>query len=71
MIEISESMFICLDEKYYPISKALYALTGRPDGLPLAAAFSTIVILVILLMLFTATLFAKQQIHEILVRNNG
>jgi len=66
MVEVSESMFLCLDEKYYPVSKALYALAGRPDGIPLAAALSVLVVAVIILMLVVVTKFSRQNISELL-----
>jgi ABC-type Fe3+ transport system permease subunit len=66
MVEVSESMFLCLDEKYYPVSKALYALAGRPDGIPLAAALSTLVVGVIIMMLILVTRLSGQNISELL-----
>lgn len=66
MVEVSESMFLCLDEKYYPVSKALYAIAGRPDGIPLAAALSTLVIGVIISMLIMVTKLSRQSISELL-----
>lgn len=66
MVEVSESMFLCLDEKYYPVSKALYALAGRPDGIPLAAALSTLVIIVIITLLILVTRLSGQNIADLL-----
>jgi hypothetical protein len=66
MVEVSESMFLCLDEKYYPVSKALYALAGRPDGIPLAAALSTLVVVIIISMLILVTKLSGQNISELL-----
>lgn len=43
MIEVSDSLFLALEEKYYPIAKAMYALIGRPDGVELASALGVIV----------------------------
>lgn len=43
MIEVSDSLFLALEEKYYPIAKAMYALIGRPDGIELASALGVIV----------------------------
>jgi iron(III) transport system permease protein len=66
MVEVSESMFLCLDEKYYPVSKALYALAGRPDGIPLAAALSTLVVCVIIGMLILVTRLSGYNLSELL-----
>ncbi len=47
MIEVSDSLLLALEERYYPISKALYALTLRPDGLSLACALAVLVMCVV------------------------
>lgn len=48
MIEVSDSILLALEVKFYPVSKAIYALVARPDGLELACALGTIVMFVML-----------------------
>jgi iron(III) transport system permease protein len=50
MIEVSDSLLLALEAKFYPISKAIYAMMGRPDGLEVASALG---VLVMVLMLIT------------------
>jgi iron(III) transport system permease protein len=49
LLEVSESMILALEDRYYPISKAIYFLLNRPDGLPLASAlgFFSMIILIL------------------------
>lgn len=54
MIEVSDGLLLALEERFYPVSKAIYALMGRPDGLELAAALGSIVML-IMVVAFYAT----------------
>ena len=37
MLEVSDSLILAAEERYYPITKAIYALLSRPDG-PLVAS---------------------------------
>jgi iron(III) transport system permease protein len=48
MIEVSDSLLLALEAKFYPISKAIYAMMGRPDGLEVASALGVIVMVVML-----------------------
>lgn len=52
MIEVSDSLFLALEERFYPISKAMYALIGRPDGIEVASALGLLVMVLLLLLLF-------------------
>lgn len=54
MIEVSDSLLLALEVKFYPVSKAIYALTARPDGLELASALGSLVMGIMLLAFFTA-----------------
>lgn len=47
MIEVSDSIILALEEPFYPLSKALLVLSGRPDGTGIAAALAVMVIAVI------------------------
>jgi iron(III) transport system permease protein len=46
-LEVSESLLLALKEEDYPITKALYAITGRPDGVGVGSAlgFTLLVVL--------------------------
>jgi iron(III) transport system permease protein len=48
MIEVSDSLLLALEQKFYPISKAIYALTGRPDGAEVASALGVVVMCLML-----------------------
>lgn len=52
MIEVSDSLFLAIEERFYPISKAMYALIGRPDGIEIASALGVLVMALLFLMLF-------------------
>lgn len=54
MIEVSDSLLLALEVKFYPVSKAIYALTARPDGLELASALGSIVMGIMLAAFFGA-----------------
>jgi iron(III) transport system permease protein len=43
ILEVSDSLLLALEERFYPVSKAIYALVGRPDGVELAAALGIVV----------------------------
>ncbi len=47
MLEVSDSIILAMEEKFFPVSKALYALTQRPDGVALACALAVILMTVI------------------------
>jgi ABC-type Fe3+ transport system permease subunit len=49
LFEVSASLLLPMEEKYFPIAKALYALQSRPDGLSLAAAYAVLVMLMTML----------------------
>ncbi len=54
MIEVSDGILLAMEERFYPISKAIYALMGRPDGLELASALGSLVMLVLLFAFYLA-----------------
>jgi iron(III) transport system permease protein len=43
MIEVSDSLLLALESKFYPVAKAIYAIMGRPDGLEVASALGVVV----------------------------
>jgi len=55
MIEVSDSLLLAMEEKYYPIAKALYALSARPDGAALACALASLVTLLIAVCLIMSS----------------
>lgn len=61
VLEVSDSLILALEEKFYPVSKAIYALAGRPDGVPLAAALALIMTTVIITCLTIASRIAARQ----------
>jgi iron(III) transport system permease protein len=54
MIEVSDSLLLALETKFYPIAKAIYFLTGRPDGYEVASALGVIVMAVMLIAFYIA-----------------
>lgn len=60
MIEVSDGLLLALEERFYPISKAIYALMGRPDGMEVAAALGVIVMLVMTGAFFLAERLTAQ-----------
>ena len=54
MIEVSDSLLLALETKFYPIAKAIYFLTGRPDGYEVASALGVIVMVVMLIAFYLA-----------------
>ena len=54
MVEVSDSLILAREEKFYPIAKVLYALTARPDGIEVASALGTIVMCVSAVLLGVA-----------------
>jgi len=55
MLEVSDSLILAMQEKYYPITKAIYDLTGRiSEGVPYASALGVLG----MILLFSAFLLA-------------
>ena len=42
MLEVSESLILAMEERYFPLTKAMYALLARPDGLGIASALGIV-----------------------------
>lgn len=49
MLEVSDSLILALEERFYPMSKAIYALVARPDGAELASALGTVAMMLLAL----------------------
>ncbi len=54
MVEVSDSLILAREERFYPIAKVLYALTARPDGIEIASALGVVVMVVSALLLGAA-----------------
>jgi|GEM_PF-171730 len=54
MIEVSDGIVLAMEERFYPISKAIYALLGRPDGIELASALGSVVMVIMVVAFFMA-----------------
>lgn len=63
MIEVSDSLLLALEQKYYPISKAIYALTGRPDGAEVASALGVVVMGIMLGAFYLSERIARGGTH--------
>jgi iron(III) transport system permease protein len=59
MIEVSDSLLLALEDKFYPVSKAIYALMGRPDGLEVASALGVLVMLLLLAIFYISERIAR------------
>lgn len=59
MIEVSDSLLLALESKFYPISKTIYAMMGRPDGLEVASALGVIVMVVMLSTFYLSERIAR------------
>jgi iron(III) transport system permease protein len=60
MIEVSDSLLLAMEVKFYPVSKAIYALMGRPDGVELASALGTVVMAVMFIAFYGAEWFSTR-----------
>ncbi len=60
MIEVSDSILLAMEVRFYPVSKAIYTLMGRPDGVELASALGTVVMLVMFAAFYGAEWFASR-----------
>jgi iron(III) transport system permease protein len=66
MLEVSESLILASQEKYFPISKAMYSLLSRPDGAAIASALGIATMGVILLGFLVSARLLKRPLAEIL-----
>lgn len=65
MLEVSESLLLAMEERFYPLSKAMYALLGRPDGPFVAAALGVSGMLVVGLCLLAARRLLGKKFGEV------
>jgi ABC-type spermidine/putrescine transport system permease subunit II/ABC-type Fe3+ transport system substrate-binding protein len=59
MIEVSDGILLALEEDFYPVSKAIYVLMSRPDGLELASSLGCIVMMIMAFAFAIAELAAR------------
>lgn len=65
MLEVSESLLLAMETRYYPITKGMYSLLARPDGLQIASALGVLSMILIWLSLWLASKVARKDIAEI------
>jgi iron(III) transport system permease protein len=65
MLEVSDSLILAVEERYYPITKAIYALLGRPDGPYIASALGVLGMLLLMVSLFLAGKFLGRRMGEL------
>lgn len=63
MIEVSDSLLLALEAKFYPVSKAIYALMGRPDGIEVASALGVVVMFIMILTFYLAEAFSRRSLQ--------
>jgi iron(III) transport system permease protein len=68
MIEVSDSLLLAVEERFYPVSKAIYYLLGRPDGTELASALGTIVMAMMLIAFYTAERISHRSDHRKMIK---
>jgi iron(III) transport system permease protein len=66
MLEVSDSLILALTERYYPITKAIYALLGRlADGPYIASAMGVLGMVLLAASLFLAGRFLGRRMGEL------
>ncbi|MBN2092060.1 iron ABC transporter permease [candidate division KSB1 bacterium] len=65
MLEVSDSLILAAEQKYYPITKALYELLGRPDGPFIASALGLLGMLILSISLILAGKFLGKRLGEL------
>ena len=58
-LEVSESMLLAMKEEYFPLTKVIYYLMGRPDGPGLAAALGVISLLIMIFIVVASNIGVK------------
>jgi iron(III) transport system permease protein len=65
MLEVSDSLILAAKEKYYPITKAIYALFARPDGAFIASAMGVLGMILLTASLIIAGRFLGKRMGEL------
>jgi len=71
MLEVSDSLILAREERYYPVTKALYALSARPDGPLVACAVASLLIVMLLGILSILFLIGGREKKENLIVPQG
>lgn len=64
MIEVSDSLLLALEAKFYPVSKAIYSLMGRPDGVEVASALGLVAMLIMAATFYVADGFSRRTLRS-------
>ena len=65
MLEVSDSLILAVEERYYPITKAIYDLLSRPDGPYVASALGVLGMILLMVSLFLAGRFLGRRMGEL------
>ena len=65
MLEVSDSLILAMEERYYPITKAIYSLLARPDGPYIASALGVLGMVLLMASLFLAGKFLGRRMGEL------
>ena len=65
MLEVSDSLILAAEERYYPITKAIYDLLSRPDGPYVASALGVLGMILLMVSLFLAGRFLGRRMGEL------
>ncbi|MCI0511991.1 iron ABC transporter permease [candidate division KSB1 bacterium] len=65
MLEVSDSLILAFDERFYPITKAIYLLLGRPDGPYIASALGVLGMILLIISLLLAGKFLGRRMGEL------
>ena len=65
MLEVSDSLILAVEERYYPITKAIYALMARPDGSFMASAMGVLGMVLLTVSLFLAGKFLGRRMGDL------
>jgi len=65
MLEVSDSLILAVEERYYPITKAIYVLLGRPDGPFIASALGVLGMVLLAASLFLTGKFLGRRMGEL------
>jgi iron(III) transport system permease protein len=65
MFEVSESLMLAQQEKFFPISKTMYLMLSRPDGPGMACALGVVAFIVTLLGILGAAKISGRKFEEL------
>jgi iron(III) transport system permease protein len=65
MLEVSDSLILAAEERFYPITKAIYSLLSRPDGPYIASALGVLGMVLLMASLFLAGRLLGRRMGEL------